>query len=380
MNVRRPSPTTVRPHALSQRSAGRATLARQHLLRRSAGDTLTTVEHLYGVQAQSPSAPYFALWSRLKGFRPEHLARLIERGEVVRIALMRGTVHLVTADDAFALRALVQPLFDRDLDTTTQHAPHLAGIDRVELAAVGRRLVEQEPRTMAQLRPLLAECWPGRDPNALAHGVRGLVPLVQLPPRGLWGRSGSAVCTTLDSWVGRSAPSAPSVEQMVLRYLAAYGPASVRDVQAWSGLTRLGEVVDRLRPGLERFSSEAGAELFDLPDAPRPDASVPAPVRFLAPYDNMLLSYADRTRFLADEHRRALFTQNGIVKPALLVGGTVAGWIAARMEGATAVLEVSTFRTLARTHAAAVEAEGRRLLRFAHPEAETFDVRIGRAE
>jgi hypothetical protein len=191
--------------------------------------------------------------------------------------------------------------------------------------------------------------------------------MVQVPPRGLWGRSGQPALSTLESWVGRPLAAAPSIDRMLLRYLAAFGPASALDAQAWSGLTRLGEVLDRLRPRLRVFAGESGRELFDLPDAPRPDPGTPAPVRILAPFDNVLLSHADRGRLLDDELRRKIFTQNGIIKPAVLVNGRVAGFTATVVEKSRVTLEVEPLVTIAKTHRTAIEAEGRRLLKFAHP-------------
>lgn len=200
--------------------------------------------------------------------------------------------------------------------------------------------------------------------------------MVQVPPRGVWGRSGAPALTALEEWVGRPLNPAPDIESVMLRYLAAFGPASAKDAQAWSGLTGLGEVFDRLRSRLRVFTAESGAELFDLPDAPRPDAGVAAPVRILAPFDNVLLSHADRTRIVDDEARRQIITQNGIVKPAVLVDGRVVALTSTTRQGGVAVLQVEPLTKISVRNRSAVEAEGRRLLKFAHPDAETRDVRF----
>ncbi|WP_133986450.1 winged helix DNA-binding domain-containing protein [Rhodococcus sp. IEGM 1351] len=361
---------------MSNRALGRATLARQSLLSRSDASALDMIEHLCGLQAQAPAPPYFALWARLTRFRAESLSDLIEKRAVVRIVAMRGTVFALSSSDALSFRPLTQPLLDRDLHTNTQYRSSLDGIDLGALAAAGRELVRDEPRTQSQMRPLLEERFPGRDGAALAHGVRGLVPMVQVPPRGLWGRSGQPALSTLESWVGRPLSAAPSIDTMLLRYLAAFGPASARDAQAWSGLTRLGEVLDRLRPELRVFAGESGPELFDLPDAPRPDPGTPAPVRILAPFDNVLLSHADRGRLLDDDVRKKVFTQNGIIKPAVLVNGRVAAFTTTVVEKSRAVLDVEPLAKIAKTHRTAIEAEGRRLLKFAHPDAPERVVRF----
>jgi len=365
----------VTPRTLTNRELGRATLARQHLLRRSDLGPLPMIEHLLGLQAQAPLPPYLALWSRIRRFAPESLSDLLAARAVVRIVLMRGTIFAVSAADATALRPWVQPLLDRDLDTNTAYAAALVGVDRDALAAAGRELVRDVPRSQQELQPLLAERFPGRDPKALAHGVRGLVPMVQVPPRGLWGRSGQPRLAVLDEWTGHP-PVAPDPESLLLRYLGAFGPASVRDAQAWCGLTRLDEVFERLRPRLEVFRDERGVELFDLPDAPRPDPATPAPARILAPYDNVLLSHADRSRLISDENRRRIMTQKGIVKPAVLVGGTVAGIADLRITKQAAALDITPWRRLTAANRSALEAEGLRLLDFAAPATADHRVRF----
>ncbi|MFG1784327.1 winged helix DNA-binding domain-containing protein [Rhodococcus oryzae] len=365
----------ARRERLSLRALSLATLERQHLLRRTGGSALELVGHLFGLQAQAPMAPYFSLWARLKGFRPDDLSSLIENRDVVRIALMRGTVHAVTAADALSLRPWVRPIMDADLRTNTQHKAALVGMDLAALTDWSRATLECTPLSLADLRPLLAERWQDRDPVALAHAVRALLPLVQVPPRGIWGRSGQPVCTTLERWTDTPL-SEPIPDEIILRYLAAYGPASAADAQAWSGLTRLGEVFDRLRPRLRVFVDEDGAELFDLPDAPRPDPAGSLPPRILAPYDSVLLGHANRSRVIADEHRKVVFTVNGIIKPTVLVGGQVAGFVTLTAKKRSAAVEIATFAPVAKGVTSALEAEAQRLLTFAYPDADDHDIRF----
>ncbi len=368
---------------LSTRALNRALLTRQRLLAREPlpdgadGDrslpVIGLVEHLVGLQAQAPFPPYYGLWSRLEGFRPADLAELITGRQVVRIALMRGTIHLVSARDCLLLRPLLQPVLAQGLRTLLNR--ELKGVDVQALAAAGRTLVEEKPRTFSQLGELLAAGWPDHPANWLAQGVRALVPLVQVPPRAVWGRAGQALHTSAESWLGRPLHDAPSVDVLFERYLAAFGPASVADAQAWSGLTRLREVAERLRPRLRTFRDPAGAELFDLPDAPRPSPDTDAPVRLVAEFDNLILSHADRTRVIGDEARKRIFTKNGIFPGTVLADGFVAGmWRISRARD-TAALTVELFGPLSAAHRDALELEGQRLLSFAAPEAVTHDIR-----
>jgi Winged helix DNA-binding domain len=361
---------------LDRRALNRALLERQLLLRRAAMPAAEAIERLVGMQAQLPTSPYAGLWSRLEGFRHEELAGLIGDRRAVRLAMMRSTVHLVTADDCVALRPLVQPALDRNLRTGSPYGRRLVGVDVGELVVAGRALVEERPRTQSELGRLLEERWPAVDGTSLAYAVRALVPLVQVPPRGIWGAGGLARCTTAEFWLGRPLEARPSLDGMVLRYLAAFGPATAADMQTWSGLTRLGEVMERLRPGLCVFADEHGRELFDVPDGPRPGSGVPAPVRFLPEFDNLLLSHADRTRVVADAHR-PLFNRGNLLMPSFLVDGFVRGAWRATVARGEATLLVEPFEPLDPAEWAAVREEGLALLAFLAGGAARRDVRLG---
>ena len=282
----------------------------------------------------------------------------------VRVALMRDTLHLVTSRDCLKLRPLVQPIIGRNLYTGNAGRAAVKEIDAGELVAAGRALLEERPLTAKELGGLLRERWPDQDPAALARAVRGLVPLVQVPPRGLWGESGPAAHTTIEAWLGRRLDLDPAPDEMMVRYLGSFGPASVKDAQTWSGLTRLREVFERLRPRLRTFSDQGGTELFDLPDAPRPTSDVPAPVRFVAAFDNLILSHADRTRVIAAEHRKAIASKNGLVPATFLVDGFVSGtWKVTRERGGATLL-ITPFEHLLKQDREALGEEGERLLEF----------------
>jgi hypothetical protein len=282
---------------LGPRELNRALLERQLLLSRADRPVAATVEHLLGLQAQATLPPYLGLWSRLRDFDPHELGRMLNEREVVRLTLMRGTVHLVTPRDAALLRPLVQVVIERGHKGA--FGRRMGGAEPASIVpAVRALLAEDGPRTARQLARSLVGRGIGEDVEAIGNAVRTYVPLGQLPPRGVWGAGGQAKYATLEDWTGVSPQAEPSIDDLVLRYLGAFGPASVMDAQNWSGLTRLAAVFERLRPQLVAFADDGGRELFDLPDAPRPDADVPAPVRLLGEYDNVLLGHADRSHII----------------------------------------------------------------------------------
>jgi Winged helix DNA-binding domain len=356
---------------LDRRALNRATLARQLLLDRVELPVAETVGRLAGLNAQDVEPPYLTLWARLAGFERDALTRALEDRAVVRGTLLRGTQHLVTADDYLAWRPLLQPVMDR----LGRGALGRAGVDREALAAAARRHLDGRRLTRRELARLLAQDWPGHPPGELAWSVQYLLPLVHPPPSGVWGRGGPVPLVLAETWLGRP-PAAGSAEGLVLRHLAAFGPASVADIQAWSGLTGLREPTERLGGGLRRFRDERGRQLFDLPDAPRPDPGVPSPVRFLPPFDNLLLAHADRGRVMTDEVRRRVCV-GAVVEPTVLVDGRVAAVWRLRRDGERALVEVEPLGRLAGPERDAVASEGLRLLRFAATDAADHDVRVG---
>ena len=372
---------------LSRRALNRATLERQLLLRRRSLPAAQAIEHLLGMQAQVPRDPYVGLWSRLERFDPEELSRMIAGRQAIRTVLMRGTIHLVTPRDCSALRPEMQPVLERMLMVGSPYGKRLAGLDVDAILAAGRAYLAEQPRTGVELRAHLHERWPDHDPAALAYAVQYLVPLVQVPPRALWGKSGRATWTTAETWLGQPVPTVSvtadmtsathdsGTEEMILRYLAAYGPATVMDVQAWCGRTRLREAMERLRPSLRTFRDEHGKELFDVPDGPLPDPETPAPPRFMPEYDNAILGYADRTRIVDEATRRLTLMENGYVATVLVDGFVRAIW-KLTTQRKTATLSIEPFAPLSSEDRAAVSEEGNRLLRFLAPAAASHEVRF----
>jgi hypothetical protein len=344
---------------LSRRELNRATLQRQQLLRRETGPVAELIERLVGLQAQAPLAAYVALWSRLEGFDPGDLSALMTTREVVRAGLLRSTIHLVTADDCLMMWPLTHPVADRGFRGA--FGKQLAGADIDAIVAYGKELLSREPYSRARLRDVLGERWPDWDANAMAYAVSYLAGTVQVTPRGVWGETGPAALQTIESWLGRAPDADPSIDRLVLRYLAAFGPASVADVQMWSGLTKLREVVDRLRPGLRVYADEDGRELFDVPDGALPDADTPAPVRFLPEFDNLLLSHADRRRVNPFGRTVPLPPGNGAAMGTVLIDGDYAAdWRHHR--GAEASLRVTTHAPVTAAVRDGIEAEARDLL------------------
>jgi hypothetical protein len=361
---------------LGARALNRALLARQGLLARVTRRVPTVVEQLIGLQAQNTASPYVALWSRLEGFRVEDLSRLLRTRRVVRLALFRSTVHLVTARDARVLRPAVQPAIERAL-RASQYGRRLAGIDLGALAAAGRALLEREPLTTSELGERLAPRFPGAGAEAIGNALRAHLALVQLPPRGVWGEGGPPRCAILDAWLDEPLDHGGDQAALLLRYLAAFGPATAADFQAWSGVQGGKAIVERIRPRLRVFIDERGRELYDVPRAPLPEPDAPAPVRFLPEYDNAFIAHADRERIVAAADLARMRAANGFLSP-FLVDGFVAGTWKIAVEKTRATLTLRPMRKLPRGARAELEDEGARLLAFFAPDATRAEVRFAR--
>ncbi|MDW6058317.1 winged helix DNA-binding domain-containing protein [Streptomyces sp. FXJ1.4098] len=358
---------------LDTRALGRATLARQLLLERADIPVPDAVGHLCGLQAQEPQEPFVGLWSRLRAFDPAVLSDLLTGRSLVRTHLMRRTVHLLTADDVLAWRSRYDAMLRQRVLGTYRR--EFEGTDLDELAAAGRAVMaDGEPRTAAELVRALAERWPTPGRRALGEMlVAALVPVVQLPPRGLWRAKGGVRNALLSSWLGREIdpPAAdgsdPVGQALVRRYLAAHGPAASADLRAWCGLAGLPAAVAALREELVTFRDERGRELLDLPDAPRPDPDTPAPVRFLPAFDNAILGYHDRGRIIDDAHRGLSVAGERVV---LVDGRVTATW---GVDADTVV--VTPLRGLSRADRDAVAEQGRELAAFLS-EGESHRVRV----
>jgi len=361
---------------LTRRELNRATLARQMLLERRKTTALRAVEALVGLQAQLARPPFIGLWTRIEGFRRDGLIRLLRRREVVRGTAMRGTLHLMSARDFATLRPALEPVLSHAMRSVLRDRARGFDLDRVVAAA--KAFFDEEPRTFEALRGHLARLHPRGDARAMGYAVRMHLPLVQVPTEAAWGYPGTADFAAAETWLGRPLAADPAPHALVLRYLAAFGPATAADAQAWSGHPGLGETFEDLRPKLRSFRDERGRELFDLPRAPRPAATTVAPVRFIPEYDNLVLSHADRTRLVADEHRSSIYTANLIIPPTFLVDGFVAGTWRVERSRKTATLLVEPFDTLPSKAREGLALEGSRLVRFIEDDAGAHDVRFSK--
>lgn len=357
---------------LTNRQLNRATLARQMLLAHSDRSIVEAVEWLLGLQAQQTHDPYIGLWSRLDGFTHQALTRLIVDKRLARATSMRGTLHLHSLPDLVGIRELVRPVLERMWQSNFRR--RFGDNDQSKVLSAAIEVVDREPMTAGDIGKALKDRFPTAEPLAMTVLLQVREIMAQVPPTRIWG-SGHAPLLMRASKYLSPTNSALDLTTLVRRYLAAYGPASVNDMQSWCGLTKLGEVFEAIRDELVTFTAPDSRELFDLPDAPRPEAETPAPVRFMPLYENAFLGYDNRRRFVAKgDEKRADFLH--VVKPAVLVDGTfLAGWSIEKKKRA-AVLTVSPYHKLRKADIADIEREGLRFLRFMEEEAETFDVRV----
>lgn len=359
---------------LTLRELNRATLARQMLLERKELSVPDAVARLVGLQAQVSSPPYIGLWTRLRDFRREDLTKSLERRQVVRAALMRSTLHLMTAGDYLLLRQAIQPALVRGLSAF--FGQRAKDLDVEKLVAAAREALQERPLAQGELRDVLSEVGPDRDVAALAYTVRTYLPMVQIPSGGRWGYSNRPPYALPESWLGGSVSEDAHPRELLRRYLAAFGPATAQDAQAWSGLTRLKEPIKALKPELRVFTDERGKELLDLPGAPLPPPDTPAPARFVPEYDNLVLSHADRTRVISDEYRKAVFLTAGRVRATILLDGFVAGVWKIEKSRNMATLVIEPFERLSRQDRDYLTEEGEKLVRFVGDDVKAHSVRL----
>lgn len=355
---------------LGPRALNRALLDRQGLLGRTRASATEMIERLVGMQAQVPENPYIGLWSRVEGFAPAELSGLIAERRAVRAGVMRATIHLLSARDCLVIQPITQIVLIKAFKSPWANG--LAGADPADVTAAGLELLAERPRTRAEVSELLAPRWPDADPRALAHAATFHAALVQVPPRGLWRHGGQARWAPTEQWLGRPLQTPAAVDDLVLRYLAAFGPATVADLRTWSGLTGLREVVEALRPRLRAFRDENGRELLDVPGGSLPDPDTPAPPRFLPEYDNVGLSHADRSRIFSGLGPGWPPPRGSTIGSLLVDGFYRANW-SLRVEDGVATLTVDGFERQDSDPGGVIEQieeEGAGLLRLLAPDAD----------
>src|SRR5262245_9796708 len=358
---------------LNLRELNRATLARQMLLEREKLSIPVAIERLVGLQAQLASAPYAGLWTRLSDFRREDLAREIEKRKVVKATMMRATLHLCTADDYTRFRTALKPLLIGAASAIAGRRGGDFDLDKVLKAA--RQFISEKPRSFAEISDMLTKLMPGTDVGAMRYSVRTHIPLVQVPINSGWSYSNRPEFTLAESWIGRPVSPEDNLRELMFRYLAAFGPASITDAQTWSGM-KLKETFEKLRPELKTYRGEVRTELFYLPDFSLPAEDVPAPVRFLPEYDNLLLSHSNRSRVIADEYRSKVYLPGLRVAATILVDGFVRGAWKIEKTGTAATLLIEPFDKLTKKDRAALTEEGERLVCFVEPNAKSVGVRF----
>jgi hypothetical protein len=322
---------------LTRRELNRALLARQLLLERRPLTAVKAVERLGGLQAQWTPSPYLSLWTRLEGFERDELTLALQRRRLVKALLQRGTLHIATPGDYWAIstarRELGGVLWPPSYEALVPKAllAKLAQVAVAELAA--------GERTFKEMRALLEPHATGvATPTFLWRRVQGQASIVHVPPSGIWGYGGQGIYTAAATPKAKALSPQEAFDHLVRRYLGAYGPATKQDIGQWAGIPRLKPIVESLeRLSVRRFADERGRVLFDLPRAPLPDPDIPVPVRLVPRFDNLVLSHADRSRILGELPPARIVTNNGLVHATMLVDGFVAGtW---QLEQGRVVLE-----------------------------------------
>ncbi len=346
------------------------------LLARESVSVPATIERLGGMQAQLASAPYVGLWTRLKDFQRSDLATLIENHTVVKATMMRATLHLVTAADYLRFRTTIQPALTEGANAVLKDRN--ADFEPAEIIEAARAYISEKPRSFADISAMLAELKPECDIGALRYTVRTNLPMVQVPINKGWSYPGNPEFTLADSWIGQSISTEERLEELIRRYLAAFGPASIKDMETWSGLPNLKEAFDMLKPQFVIYM-DGKRELFDLPDMPIPPADTSVPERFLPEFDNILLSHQKRIRILADEYRKQVYLPGLRVAATILVDGFVRGaWKTETKKGVT-TMTITPFAPLTKQNVAALTEEGEKLVRFMEPDAKTYSVQFADA-
>ncbi|MBU3061367.1 winged helix DNA-binding domain-containing protein [Nocardia sp. NEAU-G5] len=352
---------------LSERTLNRTLLTRQHLLERSKLSVPDMCAHLVGLQAQDVPPPFIGLWSRIQDFDPATVSGALLDRSLVRITLMRATIHMVVPADALRIAPHIQPELEKIPFRAGFNSGAMLGLDPEEVRRRGEKALGDEPLTAAELRSIAAREFPDRNPSAVLQTWLYQLPVLQTPPRGLWKNNSRPVWSRIEPWLGAPLDDGYPLAELVIRYLRAFGPATTADVQAWSRLTGIAEAVAQLGDRVRTYTDERGRTLYDPADAELADPDLPAPVRFLGWYDNAILSHKDRSRIVPDGAAPPLQHMAAQVSPILL-DGYLSGIYKIFPDRGRARLRIVPGRTWSAAERAAVEAEGAALLAFVEPD------------
>jgi hypothetical protein len=371
------------PRRLTLRELNRATLQRQWLLERRRATPAEAIGALAGLQAQHANSPYVALWSRVRDLAIADLETALEDRSVVKATVVRATLHLVAATDYHALDAAVAEARIANWAPTAKRA----GLDA---AALNQALLDycREPRTVAEMETHLDGIAPDSRlakvmPAGVGHAAFRIASagggLVHVPPSGLWRSHGKPRYVDAGVWLPADVRPGgdEGLQVAVARYLAAYGPASLGDIGKWVGEPRVSRVraaVEALDERTVRLRGPDDRDLLDLATLSVPDGDAPAPARFLARWDSVLIAYDVRDRILPDAYRAAVIKKNGDFLPTVLVDGLVAGLWTVEATRVGAVLTITPFTKLPRAAKQDLEGEAERLVRFVEPEATSHAV------
>ncbi|WP_332873381.1 MULTISPECIES: winged helix DNA-binding domain-containing protein [Nocardia] len=348
---------------LSNRVLNRTLLARQHLLERSALTVAEMCDHLIGLQAQDVPPPFTGLWSRIADFDPETVSAGLDDRSLVRITLMRGTIHLVTPPDALRIAPHIQPELEKVPFRKGFNFGAMVGLDPDEVRAHGEAVLGDVPMSAADMRAEAARLYPDRDAGAVLQAWLYQLPVLQTPPRGKWKNNSRPIWSRVQPWLGAPLDADYPLAELLVRYLRAFGPASTADMQTWSKLTGIKPALDTLGDRLRAYTDDRGRTLYDLADAELADPDLPAPVRLLGWYDNAVLSHQDRTRIVPQGQGTPLRAFATAVAPVLL-DGYVAGLYKVFPKGPAARLRITPNREWSAAERRDVEAEAHALLAF----------------
>lgn len=305
----------------------RTLLHRQHLLQRADEDAIEVIDRCVGLQSQDPRAAFLGLWSRIDGFVPAELDRLLTEREVVRMVALRGTLFLLDGQDARWIRPLAAQALDVEV---AAHSRRLGGADPDSVVRDAAEMLNGRTVTGAELGKALARRYAGAEPASLTALARCRLPLVQVPPRGLWHGSAAPAYRLLDDWIEPGEPALDGDEarrELIRLYLRGFGPATVGGIQTWSGIRGLRPLIEAMEADWEllRLTGPDGEELYDLEGLDVTDADVSAPPRLIAPFDHVLVANGDRRRIADDDAYRRTVTPNGRSPGFVLVEGRLAG-------------------------------------------------------